>query len=170
MRLSYNLTLSDYLVAQHLHYWRKFSLRLILILNYLVFPLLGLVGLALYIISKVSHPQEAWGAGFLPAIAILLALPVLFQFNLRRSYKKSRVTDADCIFELTDDNIQTDLPGYARSTIEWQAVRQYLENKKTILVYIAPTRFFVVPKRVLADGQREELLGLLERHIEPKKI
>jgi hypothetical protein len=128
------------------------------------------LGVGLYAVNKVSHPQERWGAGFFPAIAVLLLLPLVFQFNLRRAYKRSRVTDGDCNVEFTDANIQTDVLGYAKSTVEWQAVRHFQEGRKSILIYIAPTRFFVIPKRVLAEGQREELIGLLDRHVERKKI
>jgi hypothetical protein len=162
--------MSDFLAAQHLHYWRKPSARIILGLNYVLFPLLGLFGLIFYVFSKVTHPEQSWGAGFLPAISVLLLLPVFFQFNLRRSYKRSRVTDGECILEFTDDSIEAVMPGYAKSIFEWQAVRQFQENGKTLLVYVAPTRFFVIPKRVLIDAQRDELLGLLDRHMVRKTI
>ena len=170
MQVSYKLSLSDYLAAQHLYYWRKFSAKMILILNYVIYPLLGLIGLALYAYSVIYHHGKPWSAGFFGGIFVLLFIPLWFQFNLRRCYKKGRVIDANCNLDFNEENIQTDIPGYAKSTFEWQAVHNYQEGKKTILVYVAQTRFFVIPKHVLAPGQRDEFITLLQRKISPKKI
>lgn len=170
MLLTYKLTLSDYLAAQHLFYWRKVSSKITLVLNYGTYPLAGLLFLAYYTHSVIRHPGEHWANGFFGAVFVLFCIPLLFHYNLRRCYKKTRVIDADCHFDFNEENIQTDLPGYSKSTIEWQAVRHYQEGKKTILVYIAPTRFFAIPKRIFTPGQRDELIALLQRKIEPKKI
>jgi uncharacterized protein YhhL (DUF1145 family) len=169
MLISYNLSLSDYLAAQHPHYRQTLSKRLSLILIYGVFPLLGILFGFFYLLSLVHPTGKPFSFTFVISTAFLLLIPLWFQFNLRRLYKKSRVSDENCNLQFTDENIYAEMPGYSKSTVERRAIRNYKEGGKAILLYMAPTRFFVVPKRVLKLGQRDELIALLDRKIETKK-
>jgi hypothetical protein len=44
-------------------------------------------------------------------------------------------------------------------------VKRFSENGKVFLVYLAPSKFMVLPKRVFQPGQADELRALLQRKL-----
>jgi hypothetical protein len=49
--------------------------------------------------------------------------------------------------------------------MKWAAVKRFSENGKVFLVYLAPSKFMVLPKRVFQPGQADELRALLQRKL-----
>ncbi len=165
MRISYKLDVNDFVSAQHMHYWHRFPARINLILCYGVFPLLGTLGMFLWVTSLITHSAKPFTTSFVVSILVLCAIPAWFYFNLRRCYRRSRVSDENCIIDFGEDHIQTELPGHSKSTLEWAAVKSFYEGAKIILLYFAPTRFLVIPRRVLTLDGHAELMELLKRKV-----
>jgi hypothetical protein len=139
-----------------------------LALYYGIFPLLGIYGLYTSIVALTTQPNVPWAAGVAGGSVVFCMLPLWFRYNLRRCYKRTRISDENSNITLDEQNIQAELPGYSKSTVEWKAVRGYREGKKVILVYITQSQFFVIPKRVLQPGQRDQLIALLQSNISIK--
>jgi hypothetical protein len=51
--------------------------------------------------------------------------------------------------------------------MDWKAVKTFLENKKIFMLYLAPAKFIVIPKRVCTEAQIGELRMLLLRQVKP---
>ena len=50
--------------------------------------------------------------------------------------------------------------------MEWATIERTVEDKKSFLLYVAPGKFLVVPKRVYSSGQIEELQMLLQGKVD----
>jgi hypothetical protein len=151
MQILYKLQLKDYVSAQYSHQWRKTAGPLILVLNYIVFPVLGALGIYEWIHAGHQHP-DLHRSVMIPALCLLLCLfPLILYFNLRRCYKLTRGSDGRCIIDFQEDNLYAEVPGHSRSVFEWSAVKNYCEGKSTLLIYFAPTLFLAIPKRFLGN-------------------
>ena len=69
-------------------------------------------------------------------------------------------------FEFDDTGIRSTTQG-TRGEIEWSAIRAVREDEKLLLIYLAPAKMFMIPKRVCTPGQLEELRQLCKSRITP---
>jgi hypothetical protein len=60
------------------------------------------------------------------------------------------------------------LGAHSKSEIEWAAIQFFSENKKVFLLYLAPGKFIVIPKRVCSVEQVSELHSLLLTKTNPE--
>jgi len=71
----------------------------------------------------------------------------------------------DCAIEFDENIIRTQGP-HSKSEINWKAIRSFSEDMKSFLLYLTPGKFIVIPKRVCANEQVEELRALFQRNVQ----
>lgn len=167
MRLIYRLTASEFVAAQNLAARRKPVQFVCLIIIHFLMPVFGMFMVyGNYV--QLQRRELIWGFGEVLNLLFLagffVIFPVWYHLYLRYRYRSTRVSEGDSILDLEDDHIECELPGLAKSRIEWAAVKKFIRNKKLILIYISKGSFIIVPCRVLNGEQQEELLSLLQRH------
>jgi hypothetical protein len=162
--LDFILTFDDYLDAQRLHSRRGWWPRVNWLMTGIGFPIWGVLILAFAFL--IHGPGVGWEPiVFMSACGIfLLAYPFYVRFKLKRCFIRTRIDSGECSIELGDDIIRTHSSA-TRSEIEWKAVRSFRESKKVILLYLAPAKFILIPKRVCSAGQTEELRGLIQSRL-----
>ena len=164
IHLEYSLTFADYFGAQRLHARRSWWLRLNWIAGQIVAPIWGVLFILFVLLT--SGPGVSWvpiaigcGCGL-----FLIAYPLYRRFKLKRCYMRTRIGSGKRAFEFGETQIRAQEEG-SKSEIEWRLVQSFSENDKTFLLYLAPAKFIVIPKRVCADGQAESLRSLFRERI-----
>ena len=151
--IQFKFTFDDYVRAQRLHGNR----------NLIVVSLVGIIFLlasgALFRLGNGGSGSAMAGAG-----VILVFYPWLIRLNWKYCYKRTRSNDGECTFTFTDEHIHT-RSSNARSDVEWSAVRRVAEDKHIFLLYLAPAKFFPIPKRACTPEQIEELRQLFANRV-----
>jgi len=70
-------------------------------------------------------------------------------------------------FEFDETSIRSTTQG-TRGEIEWSAIRALREDEKLLLIYLAPAKMFMIPKRVCTPAQIEELRQLCQSRTTPQ--
>lgn len=156
-QVQFRFDFSDYVHARKLHRrgWEGLDLLL---------PICGAITLAAGFAILRSHSFD--GAGLLEFVfsAILITFPLLARLSWRYSYRRTRSEDCERKFEFTEDLIRTQTAN-SRGEIEWSAIRSFAEDKNMFLLYLAPAKFFPIPKRACTAGQIDELRALFQQNI-----
>lgn len=165
MRLTYTSSLEDFIDAQRVHAWRKYSPALAGFQR-IAEPIVGiaLLLLAWYLITV--HASSAFVMiEVVCGLYVLLNRLIIAPSIYRRAYRRRHVDPPQPgLVEFTPERIYCESPGRANGTIQWIAVRGYLDKPKTILLYTAPGLFLYIPKWALSADHHQELLGLLAQH------
>ncbi|MGA2248795.1 MAG: YcxB family protein [Verrucomicrobiota bacterium] len=168
MRITYKLTAADYIAAQNLH--ARGSLIGVVsraICNFVI-PISGLL-LMLCIVPfwRVGVSYSLASKLLLPLIVTLTPLWLLIYRRVcwRYRFKASRVSNGPCVIDFGEDHIVTEVPGIAKSTIEWHAVKKYREGKKVLMIYVSRISFIAVPLRACEKEEYLELIALLKRKL-----
>lgn len=164
MHLTYSLTFRDYKAAQTLHAKRSEIAYLTHCVGYYLWPILGVCFLAFEFIPHHigASPQPKFLTTF--SGFVLLCCPLFLHLMMKRSYKRTRSGTGDCTIELDQEMIRT--KGlHTKSEMEWTAIQSFSEDSKTFLLYLAPARFVVVPKRACTDEEVNELRTLLQNRV-----
>jgi hypothetical protein len=164
MLVEYSLTFRDYKAAQTLHAKRSEIPYLAHCVARYLYPVIGICTLIFEFTPRhfVGLPQPKL-FGTLCGL-LLTCLPLYMEWVSRRSYRQTRSGAGDCAIELDEEMIRT--KGlHARSEMEWTAIQSSSEDSKAFLLYLAPSRFFVIPKRVCTNEQMNELRTLLQNNV-----
>jgi hypothetical protein len=163
MRVSYQMTVGEYVAAQLLNYRTSTHGVFILIFYLIAAPILGFIML-------IGAGSVAWRSGHTPSSlsglvvpGLILFMPLWLQLFLRSRFRATRISDSVCRLNFEEDNINTELPGFSKSTIEWAAVKKYRASKRVLLIYVSRASFLVVPLRAFASGEYEGLVAILRR-------
>lgn len=164
MLLKYSLTFRDYKAAQTLHAKRSEIPYLAYCVGRYVYPVLGLCILVFEFTPRhfVGSPQPKL---FATLCGLLLAcLPLYVHWVTKRTYRRTQSGTGDCTIEFDPEIIRT--KGlHTRSEVEWTAVQSSAEDVTTFLLYLAPARFVVVPKRVCTSEQVIKLRTLFQEKV-----
>ena len=173
IRLEFSLSFEDYSNAQSLHARRGWWPRFNLILARFIAPAFGAVFI---VCGLLSLGQAVIGIPFILTIGcglFLIALPLDRRLKLKRCYKRTRMGTGQSSVEFAETQIRTQVTN-CKSEIEWNAVRSFAENQKVFLLYLAPAKFIVIPKRVCVDNTIDNLRMLFREkigdHGKPKTI
>jgi hypothetical protein len=169
MLVEYSLTFRDYKAAQTLHAKRSEIPYLAHCVARYLYPVFGICILVFEFTPRhfVGSPQPKL-IGTLCGL-LLVSLPLYMEWVARRSYKRTRSGTGDCTIELDKEIIRT--KGlHTRSEMEWTAIRSSSEDSKTFLLYLAPARFVVIPKRVCTNEQMNELRTLLQDNVKSNSV
>jgi hypothetical protein len=135
-------------------------------LVYYIYPIIGLfflvVGLPIFGDKASNHS--------IPTMVIcgiiLVFLPIYMRIHLKNCYKRTRSDNGECKLIINEEYIEVE-GQYTKGEMDWKAVKTFLENKKIFMLYLAPAKFIVIPKRVCTEAQIGELRMLLLRQVKP---
>jgi hypothetical protein len=166
MRLQYSVLFGDYAAAEVLHSRRSVIRFLSHIAGYYAFPIFGICILSFAFFT--AKPIRSNHTNWLDVICgtYLLSCPIVLRLTAKRRYERMRSGTGDCTIELDEDTIRTQGP-HSKSEIDWKAIQFFSEDLKSFLLYLAPGKFIVIPKRVCTSEQVEELRTLLLRRVAP---
>ena len=94
----------------------------------------------------------------------MLCYPLFMRLRWKRCYVRTRSEEGECTVDFDDAMIRT-AAANTRSEIQWQAVRSFSESQKVFLLYLAPAKFIVIPKRICAEKLADELRLLFKQEI-----
>jgi YcxB-like protein len=157
LQLQFRFELSDYVHAQRLH--RQTS-------QVLFDFLLPACGAIIFVAGMAMHRTGSYTGAAIEFIGglFLLSFPILVRLNWRYCYRRTRPNDAEWNFEFSDDLIRTRTTN-SRGEIEWSAIRSFAEDKNMFLLYLAPAKFFPIPKRACTPEEINELRELFQRRV-----
>src|SRR5215469_3601697 len=152
IQLRLTLTFEDYVDAQRLHAKRGWWPRLNLVLAYTLVPLMGLCFLLIAVL--IGRNGDAWTLFVIELVAglFLAGYPLFVRMRWKRCYVRTLGEQGESTVQLDDKLIKT-RAATMRSEIQWAAVRSFSENDKVFLLYLAPARFLLLPKRVCSEQQ-----------------
>ena len=166
MHITYSLNRKDYFAGQKLHAKRSELSFLGYCTSRYFYPFIGVC-----ILAFEFTPHHAGGTRnpqpFSVACAVLLLLlPVYVHFMARRAFARTKSGSGDCTVNFTPEMILTS-GAHSKSEVQWSAIQSSSEDEKCFLLYLAPGRFLVVPKRACTPLQIEELQALFSNCITP---
>lgn len=165
--IQFTATFSDYLNAQRLHGKRNWWARIVHIANRRVLPAFGVLSMIAGVaIAKKGDSRMSFllvtGCGL-----FLMSYPLIARLYLGYCYRMTRAGTGECEFDFNSDSIQTRTTN-TKGEVEWAAIRSFSEDEKSFLLYIAPAKFFVIPKRVCSEDQINELRSLFQAQVVAK--
>jgi hypothetical protein len=164
MQIKYSLTLRDYRDAQLLHAKRSAMHYLAHCAAHYLYPLVGIAILAFEFTPHhfVGLPRPNL-TGTLCGL-LLVCVPVYLRWMTKRCFKRTRSGTDACTIDLEQERVQTK-GSHTRSEVEWSAFQSSSEDAKIFLLYLAPAKFVVIPKRACTADQVLELRSLLQNNV-----
>ncbi len=162
MRITFTPTQKDFIDAQRTHAWRRYSPAMARLQRALE-PFVG-VFLILFAVhlARTNANRGIVLLEFVLGLYVLLASRVLGPFLYRRAYRQRHSTGPDVTaLQFEHDAIYMDSPGHSSGRLEWPAILGTIESETTLLLYLAPARFLIIPRRFLEGSQLQDLSNLL---------
>ena len=156
VQLDYTLTFNDYLQAQWLHCNRRWRSGFVQLMNTRILPGFGLLLAVLGLAASVNWAIIGLGL-------LLMSYPLLLRLYFGYCYRTTR-SEGECKIEFNQDMIRTSTTN-TKGEVQWAAIRSFSEDKKSFLLYIAPAKFFVIPKRVCSEDQINQLRSLFQAQV-----
>jgi YcxB-like protein len=164
IQIRFKLTFDDYLKAQQLHSKRSFGPHLWYVLSRTLVPVVGV----LYVLFCAIVPWRTTSIGWLIVVLVcgtyFTFYPLFMRLRLNRIYRRTRTDDGENSAEIGPEAIHIEARN-TNSNLNWGAVQSYRENKNIFLLYLAPGKFIVLPKRVFSPEQITEMQSLLASHV-----
>jgi len=160
MTVTYELTQSDYVDAQIMHRWRRYKpsttefwMRFTPIAGF------GFIVLGLFFFVRNLDLWAAW-VECLVVLYCIIATPIA-KFRLGRRFQRTRINSCPVTLRFEADAIYSEQPGVASSRIEYTVIRSLYPSKNSIMVYLAPAFFLILPRRMMTETQQAELITFL---------
>lgn len=83
------------------------------------------------------------------------------RFRIKQCFRRTRTGDGSLAFNFDESGIRGVGQG-TRTEIEWSAIQTMREDEKSLLLYLAPAKMLMIPKRVCSSAHLEELRRLFE--------
>ncbi|MGA3082507.1 MAG: YcxB family protein [Terracidiphilus sp.] len=167
MRIQFQLSFDDYRAAQRLHAMRSFWSRLGRVLNYYIYPIIGLISLILSLLLVSGRAPTHSVSTLIICGILLVCCPIYLQIRLKSCYKRTRSGSDGC--QLTFDEESIGVEGqYSKGEMEWKAIHFFREDESVFLLYLALAKFIAIPKRVCSEEQIGELRSLLIQKVKQK--
>jgi hypothetical protein len=174
MKLTYTLTLADYIAAIRLHRAQSFARRFIFAILYLGLPILAVAGLvSIVVLKEIGKTNLRPDYVFAELVLLLLSigLPIAripdVRICFRRIFANSKeiptitmVIDEECV--------RSEIPGVSEGKFFWNAIVDFAQNEKVTLLYVRKRAFLFFPTPILSPDQRAELNALVTRHVVKK--
>lgn len=162
IHLEFTPTFQDYLCAQQLHAkrnaWGRFN-------NFgwrWISPALGILVLGLA--ALIAGPGVTGTGSFVYMICagvFLVLYPFYVRYRLKSCYKRTRVGDGSRTFDIDHDSIKA-REGQTSSEILWSAIQNIREDENLMMLYIAPAKFVMIPKRCCTAQELSEIMALFD--------
>lgn len=159
IQLRYTLSFEDYLSAQRLHARRNWWLAMNLFLARFVVPVLGICLILIAALDFRVHVTGTLSAACLGLGIFLTLYPWYYAARLKRCYRRTRTGSEEQLVEIGEESIHMQAEA-GTSDLVWKAVGFFREDKNVFLLYLAPAKFILLPKRVLAPEQIVQLRSL----------
>jgi hypothetical protein len=166
IQIRFKLTFDDYLKAQQLHSKRSFGPHLWYVLARTLIPVLGVLYLLFFAIVPWRTTHFGWLVVVLICGTYFTFYPLFVRLRLKRCYLRTRTEDGENSVEIGPESIHLQARN-TNSHLNWGAVQSFRENANVFLLYLAPGKFIVLPKRVFSPEQIIELQSLLTSHVKP---
>jgi hypothetical protein len=172
IHLEFTPTFEDYFDSLRLHVKRSLWLRMNWFGVRVIAPVWGVLSI-LGAFWMLTWGPPGVSVGIVMVCGICLAgYPFYWRFKLKRCYVRTRTGDGSRAYDFGETQIRAQEPG-AKSEIEWSAVRSIAEDKKVFLLYLAPAKYILIPKRLCAEEVADELQKLFAEKIrssEPAQV
>jgi hypothetical protein len=169
MQITFSLSLRDYMAGQALHAKRSEMAFLGYCMARYFYPFMGICFLVFEFTphhSVGSQPSKTLSVIF---ALILCLIPVYVHFMTRRAYFRSRTRSDECAIDFSSELIRTS-GSNIKSEVNWSVIQSFNEDGKAIVLYLAPARFLIIPKRVCTSSQIEELRGLISKNVQQSPV
>jgi hypothetical protein len=161
MTLTYELTQADYVDAQIMHRWRRYKPSTTEVwMRFTPIAGFGLILLGLFFYVRDMSLWAVWVEGLI-GVYLIGGMP-LAKFRLGRRYNRTRTHVGPVTLRFEEDAIYSECPGVASSRIEYTIIRSLYPAKNSILVYLAPAIFLILPRHVMTEVQQTDLLRFLQ--------
>jgi hypothetical protein len=163
MQIQVELSFADFLAAQRLHATRSLWGRLLRVVNFYIFPAFGVCMLCLAIsIWRNRSPALV----MLACSLVLIGYPAYYRFKMFQCYKRTRSGDGACSLTFEESGIRM-VSANSKSEMNWSAFRNVRQSDKVFLLYVAPGKFVIIPKRVSSAAEIGEISNTLANHVQP---
>jgi len=169
MKISYRITLEDFIDAQKLHRSKspKAFVRAVVLIGKM---LVGVSVLVLIVLAAVARDRKLW-SDLAPLIILLalwsLALLVWVPFNWRRCYAKDRRLQQEFTADLSEDGVHLQSLDFD-ANLKWSLYLRLLESDRVFLLYQTNRMFNLLPKAAFGQGEIEEFRQLARRKLSEK--
>jgi hypothetical protein len=161
IHLEFTLTFEDYLNAVRLHARKTWWSQCILLFQEFVAPILGIM-IGTYAVLQAVH--GALGVPFIVMVgcALYMVAGTNPRSRMRWTYNQTEAGKGSEALDL--DELQIVSQGLTwRYEFRWAAFCSFSEDRKTLLLHLAPGKSIIVPKRVCTVHQLEALRNLLTK-------
>jgi hypothetical protein len=164
VHLHFTFTFEDYFKGQLLYAKSGWWTRMNYFLARIGAPILGAVILAgNFWLMRFAEPGPFMIINLSFGLFFTL-YPLYFRFKLKRCYLRTRTGSGERTLDFNNEVIKTE-EANAKSELNWAVVRSFSEDKDTFLLYLAPAKMVMIPKRICSESQLTELRDMLQRNI-----
>jgi len=164
INIQFKLTFDDYLRAQRLHSKRTWGRRVWYIVSRTLIPVLGLLYVLIFVLIFWRTTPVGWLLVALPCGMYFAFYPVVVRLRLNRCYRRTRTGDEENSVGIGEEGIRIRAENPSND-LNWKAVQSCREDQNVFVLYLAPAKFIVFPKRVFSEEQILELQSLLARQV-----
>ena len=155
--LEFTLSFEDYVNAARLSASQDWRTRFYLLFQEYLAPILGIT-IGIYAVLRAVHGETGFPFIVMLGAAIYMVAFTNPRTRLKHAYKQSGASAAQS-WEFDGTQIHSQgLTG--KSEFTWSAVSSFAEDDKIIMLNLNPGRSIVIPKRVCASDQIDELRTL----------
>ena len=163
MNLTVHITAKDYLKANYLHLRPRPFLKFLIFISAILVVIVLFISFAAFSSkgrSLVLPITMAVCVAYLP-IFLFIILP----FRSRKIYLQQKLMQLPCDFSFDESSMQAK-SGVGTSSICWDMLHKWKENKDLILVYQSDAIFHMFPKRCFAsESDINEFRSILIKHL-----
>lgn len=162
------------------NFWKYFRLQFFV--GVVIYFIIAAIISAVLFVAILSWPFAiAAVAGGL----VFMILIVPYTFKIRDHYRpdieniiakkvkeqlsESRDQSFDSVDELTEEGISCSLRGITQM-FKWEIVNKVVQTAEYIEIHMDPDALCAIPKRVFAEGELEEWLLFIRRHVRPDVV
>ncbi len=98
------------------------------------------------------------------SVVIGIAMYQVPRMQVRREIRRAPYAQGEVAYTLNDEGTMA-IFSTGRSQLDWRHYTRYKETRNLFLLFFSPTRYTVIPKRVMSPEQIEQLRSLLVARI-----
>lgn len=162
VHIEYTSALKDYLCAQRLHSKRSLWWRFASVGIRFVGPTLGFLILAFALLLYNPGSLRSGSYQLMVGCALVLILhPLYIRHRMKSCYRRTRIGNGTRTIDFDEQTIKT-REGATRSEFDWSAIKFIREDKNVMMLYLAPAKFLLIPKRCCTPQDLENMRRLFQ--------
>lgn len=164
INFKYTVSLDDYKAGLFFHAESSIWLYLTYVTTRFAMPVIGAIVIAESVFLLVTNFSRPLAAALLFLGIVMALYPIFYRHRIKRFYERTRTGNNECNATFSEDLIHVESAD-SSSDVKWTAIKSFSENNKVLLLYLAPAKFLILPKREFQPGQVEELRSMLQRKL-----